>query len=302
MLFPRGVARAQLTPSCRDTGSRPRRRPLWQWQLQGKIDTSVPAAVYDVDGFEVPKRTVQQLHRLGRKVVCYLDVGSWETYRSDAGQFPKSVIGRRYEGFPDERWLDIRRFRLFAKPLKRRFDLCARKEFDAVEPDNIAGWENRTGFPITRQDQLRFNRWVARQVHARGMAVALKNDGPQAKELVGDFDFAIVEQCFQYEECGPYRTFIRAREGSLRGRVRTRARAILPRGKSDRLQRDRQVIRPLRSALAPLLALGLLGAKGSAAYNPISLPRISFMTSSVPPPIGPRRASRTARSMPYSRM
>ena len=37
-------------------------------------------------------------------------------------------------------------------------------------------------------------------------------------------------------------------------------------------------------------------------YNPISLPRISFITSSVPPPIGPRRASRTARSMPYSRM
>ena len=29
---------------------------------------------------------------------------------------------------------------------------------------------------------------------------------------------------------------------------------------------------------------------------------ISFITSSVPPPIGPRRASRTARSMPYSRM
>jgi integrase len=37
-------------------------------------------------------------------------------------------------------------------------------------------------------------------------------------------------------------------------------------------------------------------------YNPSCLPRISFMISSVPPPIGPRRASRTARSMPYSRM
>lgn len=180
----------------------------WQWQLQGKIDTGVPAAVYDVDGFEVSKGTVEQLHRLGRKVICYLDVGSWETYRPDAKQFPTAVIGRRYEGFPDERWLDIRRFHLFAKPLKRRFDLCARKGFDAVEPDNMAGWENHTGFPITRQDQLHFNRWVARQVHARGMAVALKNDGPQAKELVSDFDFAIVEQCFQYEECGPYRTFI----------------------------------------------------------------------------------------------
>lgn len=180
----------------------------WQWQLQGKIDTSIPAAVYDVDGFEVSKGTVQQLHRLGRKAVCYLDVGSWETYRADAKQFPQSVIGRRYEGFPDERWLDIRRFRLFARPLEHRFDLCARKGFDAVEPDNLAGWENRTGFPITGQDQLRFNRWVARQVHARGMAVALKNDGGQAEELVDNFDFAIVEQCFQYEECGPYRTFV----------------------------------------------------------------------------------------------
>ena len=37
-------------------------------------------------------------------------------------------------------------------------------------------------------------------------------------------------------------------------------------------------------------------------YSPIVLPMISFMISSVPPPIGPRRASRTARSMPYSRM
>jgi hypothetical protein len=138
------------------------RTAAWQWQLQGKVDIGVPAPVYDIDGFEVSKRTVEQLHRLGREVVCYLDVGSWETYRPDAKQFPQAVIGRRYEGFPDERWLDIRRFPLFAKPLKHRFDLCARKGFDAVEPDNLAGWENRTGFPIARRDQLRFNRWVAR--------------------------------------------------------------------------------------------------------------------------------------------
>ncbi len=40
----------------------------------------------------------------------------------------------------------------------------------------------------------------------------------------------------------------------------------------------------------------------ASLYSPIDLPMISFMISSVPPPIGPRRASRTARSMPYSRM
>ncbi len=186
---------------------RPTTRP-WQWQLQGKIDTGIAAPVYDIDGFETPAATVARLHRLGRRVICYLDVGSWESYRPDAAAFPKSVIGRRYEGFPDERWLDIRRFRSFAPELERRFETCARKGFDAVEPDNIAGWENKTGFPISRDDQLRFNRWVADRVHADGMSVALKNDGPQASQLIGDFDFAIVEECFHYDECGDYRTFV----------------------------------------------------------------------------------------------
>ena len=183
----------------------------WQWQLQGKIDTGVRAAVYDVDGFETPASTVRRLHRQGRKVICYLDVGSWESYRPDKGEFPRSVIGRRYAGFPDERWLDIAHFHRFEKPLKQRFSMCARKGFDAVEPDNLAGWEkeNHTGFKITKADQLRFNRWVARQVHGRGMSVALKNDGRQADKLINAFDFAIVEQCFQYHECGYYRPFIR---------------------------------------------------------------------------------------------
>ncbi len=180
----------------------------WQWQLQGAIDTGVPARVYDIDGFGTPRQEVQQLHREDRKVICYLDVGSWESYRPDANRFPRAVIGRKYAGFPDERWLDIRHFHRFAQPLERRFAMCRHKGFDAVEPDNLASWENKTGFSISRRDQLRFNRWVARQVHARGMAVALKNDGRQAAGLVRSFDFAIVEQCFQYHECGLYRTFI----------------------------------------------------------------------------------------------
>jgi hypothetical protein len=180
----------------------------WQWQLQGKPDLSVPAAVYEVDGFETGAAVVKRLHGLGRKAICYLDVGSWETYRPDAGEFPKSVIGKVYEGFPDERWLDVRRFREFAPILERRFQMCARKGFDAVEPDNIAGFENNTGFPISAAAQLRFNRWVARRVHADGMAVALKNDGTQAPELVGTFDFAVVEECFHYHECGDYSVFV----------------------------------------------------------------------------------------------
>jgi hypothetical protein len=182
----------------------------WQWQLQGKIDTSVAACVFDVDGFETPRATVAALHSGGRVAICYLDVGSWESYRPDAKRFPRSVLGRRYEGFPDERWLDIAHFHRFAPILARRFRLCSRKGFDAVEPDNLAGFENRTGFPLTAAEQLRFNRWAAARVHALGMAVALKNDPRQVGSLLGRFDFAIVEQCFQYEECGSYAPFVGA--------------------------------------------------------------------------------------------
>jgi hypothetical protein len=56
----------------------------------------------------------------------------------------------------------------------------------------------------------------------------------------------------------------------------------------------------LGTALEDLLDAGICLA--TSAYSPICLPRISFMISSVPPPIGPRRASRTARSIPYSRI
>lgn len=184
----------------------------WQWQLQGRLDPSIDASVYEIDGFESSRADVARLHRRSAKVICYLDVGSWEDYRPDADRFPKAVIGNVYDGYPEERWLDVGSFHRFAKPLDDRIAMCDRKGFDAVEPDNVAGWEpeNETGFEITRGEQLRFNRWIARRVHARGMAVALKNDGRQAAELVGGFDFAVVEECFQYDECGLYRPFIDA--------------------------------------------------------------------------------------------
>jgi hypothetical protein len=182
----------------------------WQWQLQGKVDTGVRACVDEVDGFETSKATVAALHRNGVKVICYLDVGSWEEYRPDAGRFPRSSLGAVYEGWPEERWLDIAHFRPFAPIMEKRIAMCAHKGFDGVEPDNIAGWENKTGFPLTRADQRRYNLWIARQVHRRGMAVALKNDPRQVKELVGAFDFAVVEECFQYHECGSFKPFVEA--------------------------------------------------------------------------------------------
>jgi hypothetical protein len=72
------------------------------------------------------------------------------------------------------------------------------------------GYRNDTGFPLTAADQLRYNRLVARLAHDRGLAVGLKNDLDQIPELVGDFDFAVNEQCAQYGECGALKPFVDA--------------------------------------------------------------------------------------------
>jgi hypothetical protein len=182
----------------------------WQIQLQGKLDLKVRARVYEIDGFDRGKGAVRALHRRGRRVICYLNAGAWESFRPDAASFPEEVLGKRYVGYPDERWLDIRRIDLLEPLLGARLDACASKGFDAADPDNVNGYQNDTGFPLTAADQLRFNRWLADEIHERGMAAILKNDGPQVPDLVDPFDGAVVEECFQFRECGLYAPFVRA--------------------------------------------------------------------------------------------
>ncbi len=184
----------------------------WQWQLDGRLDGGVPARVYDVDGFDTSAATVARLHRAGHYVVCYVDVGTWENWRPDRHRFPVHLLGVS-NGWPGERWLDVRRLATLAPLLRARFARCRAKGFDAVEPDNVDGYENATGFPLRARDQLRFNRWIADAVHAQRLAVALKNDLDQAPALVRSFDFAVTEQCFEQHACGKARPFLHARKG-----------------------------------------------------------------------------------------
>jgi hypothetical protein len=192
----------------------PRWRPAvgdtFQIQYEGPIDTSVDASLYDLDGDETAASTITALHARGRHVLCYVDAGAWESYRADASSFPGSVLGDAVPGWPQERWLDIRQIDTLAPILRHRLDTCASKGFDGLDPDNVDGYENSTGFPLTAADQLRFNRWLADEAHARGLAVALKNDGGQVADLVSVFDAAVVEDCVALRECAQYSPFVAA--------------------------------------------------------------------------------------------
>ncbi|MCX4677826.1 endo alpha-1,4 polygalactosaminidase [Streptomyces sp. NBC_01433] len=181
----------------------------WQWQLSGRLDPTVDVPVYDIDGFDHDAEAVADLHDRGRKVICYLSTGAWEDFRPDAGKFPAAVLGRG-NGWDGERWLDIRAVDVLEPLMEARIAMCAKKGFDAVEPDNMDGYRNRTGFPLTADDQLRYNRLIARIAHRHGLAVGLKNDLDQIPRLVADFDFAVNEQCAQYGECAELSPFIEA--------------------------------------------------------------------------------------------
>jgi hypothetical protein len=172
----------------------------WQWQLTGTIDTTVDAAMYDIDLVEAPQATIDALRGAGRVVICYFSAGSWEDWRPDAAAFPVETRGNELDGWPGERWLDVRSPAVRAA-LAARLDLAVQKRCDGVEPDNVDGYANDSGFPLTAADQLDFNRWLAAEAHARGLSIGLKNDLDQIPELVGDFDWALDEECHMYAEC-----------------------------------------------------------------------------------------------------
>jgi hypothetical protein len=180
-----------------------------QVQFDGDVDQTVQASVYDLDAFDTDAATVSSLHGLGRHVVCYVDAGTWEKWRPDAGLYPKEVKGKT-NGWPGERWLDVRRLDVLGPILNARLDLCAAKGFDAVEFDNVDGYANRTGFDLTGADQLTFDRRLADAAHSRGLGVGLKNDLDQVPQLLPSFDFSIDEQCAQYKECDALSPFVAA--------------------------------------------------------------------------------------------
>ncbi len=189
---------------------KPGLRTTWQWQLTSPVDRSVAAQMYDIDLYDNDASVVSALHAQGRKVVCYFSAGSYENWRPDASSFPAAVLGNGLDGWPGEKWLDVRRLDVLGPIMEKRLDLCKQKGFDAVEPDNIDAYTNGTGFPLTAADQLRYNRFLADAAHARGLSIGLKNDLDQVVALEPSFDFAVVEQCYEYDECGMLAPFARA--------------------------------------------------------------------------------------------
>ncbi len=179
-------------------------------QYTGTIDLTRPAQVYNLDWETTTAAQVRQLKSRGVRVVCYLSAGSSESWRSDNAKIPASVKGKPLDGWDGENWLDVRKTSVLMPIMAARMDVCKQKGFDAIDPDNTDGWSQQTGFPITKADQVTYQRALSDAAHARGLAVGLKNDVEQLPQMAALVDFAVNEECNAYGECGAYKAFLAA--------------------------------------------------------------------------------------------
>jgi hypothetical protein len=236
------VATATARPTASSTPAatpgaiwRPAPGTTWQWQLTGlPIDQSFDVAMYDIDLFDNDASVVAALHAKGRKVICYISAGTWEDWRPDAAQFPAAVKGSNVEGWPGEKWLDVRNLAALGPIMEARMDLCKAKGFDGIEPDNVDGYTNNTGFQLTAQHQIAYNTFLAQAAHKRGLSVGLKNDLDQVGQLQPSFDWAMNEQCFQYDECDALTAFIQAGKAVFQVEYSLSASAFCPQAKQLR--------------------------------------------------------------------
>lgn len=188
----------------------------WQWQLSCSPDIPTCTKLispgdqvqfYDIDWEENSKKTVRKIHNSGGRAIAYISAGTWENYRSDKDDFPKCVIGTQYEEWPDEYWLDVRRIDVLLPIMRERMKVCKKKGFDGVQFDNLDGFQQSTGFPLTRKDYVKYAARLSNIAHTMGLSCAWENSVELRKELLPYMDWFLMEECFAHGECSAARTF-----------------------------------------------------------------------------------------------
>lgn len=181
----------------------------WQIQFAGRLNSNVNVKAFDLDLFDTPQSFIDTLHRKGIKVICYFSAGSSEDWRPDYGKFSNAVKGAPLGDWPGENWLDVRNLTELLPIMRARMDLAVKKKCDALDLDNMDVYTQKSGFNISYQDQITYNKTMAEEAHLRNLSIGLKNNVEQIADLVNDYDFAINESCWHYNECGTLSAFIK---------------------------------------------------------------------------------------------
>jgi hypothetical protein len=213
----------------------------WQWELSKPLDLSKPKTmgtngklpdgspapapvIYDIDGIINPASTVSALHALGKRVVCYVEVGAIGNYYSTTDEgiatsyydqlVAAGVVGSSVPGWP-ERYIDIRSPATVAIIESMIHDQCAAKGFDAVETDIDESYHSANGFGLTQADEEQFMTTLAGYMHGHGLGWWIKNPDDTGDNYAADMqplaDAVLTEQCNQYSSCNLLNSYFGAK-------------------------------------------------------------------------------------------
>ncbi|WP_409146806.1 endo alpha-1,4 polygalactosaminidase [Pseudoxanthobacter sp. M-2] len=221
-LSPAGLAAAEPSRPVA-TAAAPAALPTWDWIIGiDKLPSPPPAVEFlGLDGFDTPKRYVVDAGKRGIRTWCYLSVGTIENWRPDRKAFEalnekqvkagrKPFIGKRYPEWEGERWLDVRRYKVFLPLMVDRLEMCRDKGFEFVEFDNLDAYENKTGFTIRKSDTVRYAEALAAEARRLGLKPMQKNVPELAEALEPHFDALLFEDCALYRFCGDAKPFVAA--------------------------------------------------------------------------------------------
>ncbi|MFL6117381.1 MAG: endo alpha-1,4 polygalactosaminidase [Catenulispora sp.] len=179
-----------------------------------KWDYQIGGAYPPPTGVQIVSRDRSASAAPGLYSVCYVNAFQaqpdatdwWRTNHPD-------LLLKTASGAPviDQNWneqlldvsTDVKRAAI-AKIVDGWLDDCAAKGFQAVEPDNLDSYSRSQGL-LTADQDVALATDLARLAHAKGLAIAQKNTTeflPRARQI--GFDFAVTEQCGDYDECGKY--------------------------------------------------------------------------------------------------
>ena len=173
-----------------------------------------------------PSPVVEAIHAAGHYSICYVEAGAYQVGFPDDSNFAVADYGgvgdraTQMQGYSDEYWFDLTGFANYvagqpgtlsgaavdiAAQLNKRFAWCKLEGQDAVEPDDLDGYTNKstsgvTPWGLTQADSAGFERWLAYDIHANGLAAFEKNDPANEPQDASLFDGMVIEECNYYND------------------------------------------------------------------------------------------------------
>ncbi|WP_235436796.1 endo alpha-1,4 polygalactosaminidase [Arthrobacter sp. RIT-PI-e] len=174
------------------------------YQLGGAYEPPADVGVVVRDASDEPAEGIYS--------ICYLN--AFQTQPGEERSWLAADLVLEVDGepvtdpdWPDEYLLDTgtdAKRAAVADRIGTAIDGCADSGFDAVELDNLDSYLRSEG-RLTLDDNVMLARTLAERAHDLGLQVGQKNAAEESAALQdAGFDFAVAEQCVEFEECDAY--------------------------------------------------------------------------------------------------